>query len=173
MIMTIALSASLMLTGASVEASVKTVSFQGFAIKVPSTWRTKTEGSGLRVITGACSKQAAECQSFLLGGPDQVKYASEGKPYQVGEPYHPSSGVNVCVPNKKYLESGAKPVRSRKVSFGGKPAVYNQFTVSCGTKLSYTQRVWYVKSLDVIVVDHWKTSGLPAILRQAVWAPEA
>ncbi|MER5622890.1 hypothetical protein ABT061_17815 [Streptosporangium sp. NPDC002544] len=169
MIITIALSASLLLTGAPAQTSVKTVSFQGFSIQVPSTWRTNAEGSGLRVITGACSKQATECKGFLLGGSDQVKYGHEGGPYQVGQLFHPSSGVMECVPDKKHLESGAKLVHSRNVSFGGKPARYNQFTVSCGTKLSYTQRVWYVKSKKVMVVDHWKTPGLSSILRQAIW----
>ncbi|MBB3732819.1 hypothetical protein [Nonomuraea dietziae] len=60
--------------------------------KIPAKWRLEKEGVNLRVITGTCSSRAAECRSFLLGGPEAVTYASEGSPYQ------PSSEVSECVP---------------------------------------------------------------------------
>ncbi|MFC4117161.1 hypothetical protein [Nonomuraea zeae] len=174
MILTVALSASLVLTGSPAQAATKPVTFQGFTLRVPLTWHTKKEGVNLRVITGACSPAAAECRSFLLGGPRAVRYASEGSAYQADRPYHPSSGVSECVPKKKYFSGQATRVRTSKAAFGaGQRARFTEWKVSCdGGRLnvaSYTQRVWYVKAKKVIVVDHWKTPGLGAILGKAVW----
>ncbi|NRQ30251.1 hypothetical protein HII36_00135 [Nonomuraea sp. NN258] len=173
MIMTLALSASLVLTGSPAQAATKPVTFQGFTIKVPAAWKAKKEGTGLRVITGACSPKAAECHGFLLGGPTSVKYGSEGGPYRLDQPYHPSSGVTECVPAKKYTSGQAKLVRTAKAAFGGQRAQFTEWKVSCdGSRLnvtSYRQRVWYVKAEKVIVVDHWRTPGLAAILAKAVW----
>ncbi|NUW34181.1 hypothetical protein HTZ77_22475 [Nonomuraea sp. SMC257] len=174
MIMTVALSASLALTGSPAHAATKPVTFQGFTLQVPARWKTKKEGVDLRVITGACSAQAAECTGFLLGGPQAVKYASEGGAYRSDQPYHPSSGVTECVPAKKYTSGQATRVRTSKAAFGtGQQAQFTEWKVSCdGSRTnvtSYTQRVWYVKGKKVIVVDHWKTAGLDAILGKAVW----
>lgn len=174
MILTIALSASLALTGSSAQVATKPVTFQGFTIQVPVMWHAKKEGVNLRVITGACSPRAAECKSFLLGGPRAIKYAYEGNPYRPDQAYHPSSGVTECVPMKKYFSGQATRVRTSKAAFGtGQQARFTEWKVSCdGSKLnvaSYTQRVWYVKGKKVIVVDHWKTPGLGAILAKAVW----
>ncbi|MFF3671894.1 hypothetical protein [Microtetraspora malaysiensis] len=174
MILTLALSASLALTGSTAQATTKPVTFQGFTIQVPLQWHVKKEGGGLRVITGACSPQAAECQSFLLGGPGHIKYASEGNPYRTDQPYHPSSGVTQCVPMKKYSSGQANRVKTSKAAFGtGQQALFTEWKVSCdGSKLnvaSYTQSLWYVKAKKVLVVDHWKTPGLGAILAKAVW----
>ncbi|SEK24674.1 hypothetical protein [Nonomuraea pusilla] len=175
MILSVALSASLALTGSPAHAATKPVTFQGFTIQVPIQWHAKKEGVNLRVITGVCSPQAAECQSFLLGGPQAVKYASEGGPYRPDQPYHPSSGVTECVPVKKYNSGQATRVRTSKAVFGaGQRARFTEWKVSCdGSELnvaSYTQRVWYVKAKKVIVVDHWKTPGLGGILAKAVWS---
>ncbi|MFD1546143.1 hypothetical protein [Nonomuraea guangzhouensis] len=174
MFMTIALSASLVLSGSPAQAATKPVTFQGFTLKVPAQWKVKKEGVDLRVITGACSARAAECKGFLLGGPQAVKYASEGSPYRPDQPYHPSSGVTECVPAKKYYSGQATRVRTSTTAFGtGRQARFTEWKVSCnGSKMkvaAYTQRVWYVKAKKVIVVDHWKTLGLGAILGKAVW----
>ncbi|MGI5488986.1 hypothetical protein [Microtetraspora malaysiensis] len=175
MILTIALSASLALTGSSAQVATKPVTFQGFTIQVPIQWHAKKEGANLRVITGACSPQAAECNSFVLGGRQAIKYASEGSPYRADQPYHPSSGVTECVPMKKYSSGQATRVKTSKAAFGtGQQAQFTEWKVSCdGSKLnaaSYTQQVWYVKAKKVIVVDHWKTPGLGTILAKAVWS---
>ncbi|MFG1688883.1 hypothetical protein ACGFNP_52655 [Nonomuraea sp. NPDC049269] len=174
MITTIALSASLALSGSPAHVATKPVMFQGFTLQVPAQWKVKKEGVDLRVVTGACSARAAECEGFLLGGPQAVKYASEGSAYRLGRPYHPSSGVIECVPMKKYYSGQATRVRTSTVAFGtGQRARFTEWKVSCDgsrTKVaSYTQRVWYVKAKKVIVVDHWKTPGLGAILGKAVW----
>ncbi|MEU4328986.1 hypothetical protein [Nonomuraea dietziae] len=142
--------------------------FQGFAIQVPAKWQVKKEGPNLRVITGACSPRAAECRSFWLGGPGALKDASEGSPYHPSRPFHPSSGVELCVPAKKYFSGETRRVSTAKVPFGrGQRAQFTQWKVSCdGSTLnvtSYTQRIWYVKAKKVIVVDHWKTPGLGAL----------
>ncbi|GLW96679.1 hypothetical protein [Microtetraspora sp. NBRC 16547] len=174
MILTLALSASLAMTGSTAHVATKPVTFQGFTIQVPLQWHVKKEGVNLRVITGACSPQAAECQSFLLGGAQAIKYASEGNPYRTDQAYHPSSGVTECVPMKKYFSGQATRVKTSKAAFGtGQQALFTEWKVSCdGSKAnaaSYTQRVWYVKAKKVIVVDHWKTPELGAILAKAVW----
>ncbi|GAA3191066.1 hypothetical protein [Nonomuraea roseoviolacea] len=68
----------------------------------------------------------------------------------------------------------ATRVKTAKVAFGtGQQAQFTEWKVSCdGARTNvafYTQRVWYVRAKKVIVVDHWKTPGLDAILGKAVW----
>ncbi|MER7369700.1 hypothetical protein [Nonomuraea wenchangensis] len=174
MILPLALSASLALTVPAAVTPTKPVTFQGFTIQIPARWHVKKEGVNLRVITGACSTKAAECRSFLLGGPIAVKYASEGGAYRPDQPYHPSSGVTECVPEKKYTSGQATRVKTSQTAFGaGQRARFTEWKISCdGSRpgvASYTQRVWYVKARKVLVVDHWKTPGLAAVLRKAVW----
>jgi len=171
MILALALTASLTLTGAP---ETKPVTYQGFTIQVPAKWQVKKEGDALRFVTGACSPRAAECRSFLLGGASVLRDASEGSPYHPSRPYHPSSGAEQCVPAKKYFSGGATRISTTSVPFGkGQRALLTQWRVSCdGSTLnvtSYTQRIWYVKAKKVIVVDNWKTPGLGAVLAKAVW----
>ncbi|MEU5864938.1 MULTISPECIES: hypothetical protein [unclassified Nonomuraea] len=177
-LMTLTLSAALVLTGTPAQAT-KSVSFQGFTIQVPVSWKVKKDPvGGLDVVTGACSKQAMECPGFSIGGRQAIAYASEGGPYRAGQPYHPSSGVMECVPDKRYVEGVAplKPSRAATVQVGkGHPARFTEWKLTCQTKTSkptsvaYTQRIWYLRKEKVLVVDQWKTPGLGDILAKAVW----
>ncbi|MFB9723287.1 hypothetical protein [Planobispora longispora] len=194
MIATFALGASLILAGtpagavsaatspaagASAEAgATRTVSFRGLVIRIPAAWKTRKEYGELRVTTGACSKRAAECPGFSLKGPQGIKYAYEGGPYRLGQPYHPSTGVMECVPVKKYMNGAlpTRPARSMNVEVGGVAARFTEWRLPCVTQqgkptsASYTQRVWYLKAKKVLVVDHWRTPGLAKILKNAVWS---
>ncbi|WP_185844513.1 hypothetical protein [Nonomuraea sp. WAC 01424] len=178
MLMTLTLSAALVLTGTPAQAT-KSVSFQGFTIQIPAAWKVKKDPvGGLAVVTGACSKRAAECPGFSIGGARDIAYASEGGPYKVGAPYHPSSGVMECVPDKRYWEGvqPVKPARTSTVAVGaGRTARFTEWRLTCQTKTSkptsvaYTQRIWYLRKEKVLVVDQWKTPGLGNILAKAVW----
>jgi hypothetical protein len=155
------------------------LTFRGFTIQVPVAWKIKKDRiGGYYVTTGPCRKRALECTGFSIGGPLDIHYASEGSPYQAGGLYHPSSGVQECVPDKRYFEGSTpqKPEREGKRPFGaGRKADFVEWKFACrthtskATSVSFTQRVWYLKSKRVLVVDQWKTPGLAGILKKAVW----
>ncbi|MFF0862763.1 hypothetical protein ACFYUV_13495 [Nonomuraea sp. NPDC003560] len=178
MLMTLTLSAALVLTGTPAQAT-KPVSFRGFTIQIPVSWKVKKDPvGGLDVVTGACSKRAMECPGFSLGGPRAISYASEGGTYRPGEPYHPSTGVVECVPDRRYFEGvpPVRPSRAATVQVGaGHRARFTEWRLGCQTKtskpvpVSFTQRIWYLRKEKVLVVDQWKTPGLGNILAKAVW----
>ncbi|NUR90375.1 MAG: hypothetical protein HOY71_40390 [Nonomuraea sp.] len=178
MLMTLTLSAALVLTGTPAQAT-KPVSFRGFTIQVPIGWKVKKDAiGGLDVVTGACSKRAVECPGFSIGGPRAIAYASEGGPYRAGQPYHPSSGVMECVPDRRYWEGvpPVRPSRAANVRVGaGHRARFTEWKLNCRTKtgkptsVSFTQRIWYLRKENILVVDQWKTPGLGTILAMAVW----
>jgi hypothetical protein len=175
--MTIALSASLVLTGSAVQTATKPVSFRGLTIQVPAKWQVKKSGTeALRVSTGACSKKAAECAGFTLGGPLAIKYGNENKAYTPDQPYRgASTGAVECVVDKRVFTNGTgEKVRIAKVPFGaGQQAQFAEWKRFCDGKkpksVSYTQRIWFSQAKQVIVVDDWKTPGLGDILGKAVW----
>ncbi|MEU4699960.1 hypothetical protein [Nonomuraea dietziae] len=177
MLMTLAVTASLVLSGTP--SAAEPVSFRGATIQVPSSWKVKkTDWGALHVLTGGCGRRAMECRGFWLLGPSGIKHASENNPFRVDQPYHPSSGVMPCTHDKRYYSSPmpAKPSVSglRQVGSGHK-AYYRQWKVTCHTergkptKISYPQRIWYLPSSKILVVDEWDTPGLGAMLRRASW----
>jgi len=175
--MTLALSASLILTSTPAQAATKPVSFRGFTIEVPAKWRVTKHGTeALRIFTGACSKKAAECEGFTLGGPLAIQYGDEGDVYTAGQPYRgSSSGATECVVDKRAFTNGTgKRIRTAKVRFGtGQRARFTEWKRYCdGRKpnaVTFTQRVWFLPARKVVVVDDWKTPRLGAILARAVW----
>ncbi|WP_248959239.1 hypothetical protein [Sphaerisporangium perillae] len=177
MIMTIALSASLLLTGSPAQAATKPVSFRGFTIQIPAKWQVKRLGTdALQIFTGACSKKAAECEGFTLGGPLAIKYGNESNKYTPDQPYRgASTGAVECVLDKRVFVNGTgKLVRTAKVRFGaGHRAQFTEWKRFCdGTKpnsITYTQRIWFLRAKQVIVIDDWKTPGLGSFLSKAVW----
>ncbi|MBB2913962.1 hypothetical protein FHS43_005271 [Streptosporangium becharense] len=179
MIVNLALSAALVLTGAPTETATKTVSFRGFSIQVPATWKVDKDRVGnLYVNTGFCPKNAWRCAGFSIGGPSDIKTAYEGGPYRPSEPYHPSSDIGYCPLDKRYAIDlpPARPARTGGAPFGtGHKARFTEWPLRCmtvtgkATSLTYTQRIWHLSVEKVIVVDEWRTPGLAGILSKAVW----
>lgn len=179
MITTLAVTASLMLSGAPAHAATKPLTFRGMTIQIPSSWKVKDTGGGtFHVLTGGCPSRAVECKGFWLHGPQGIKYAYEGGKYDPKLPYHPSSGVMECVQDKRYWSSPlpAKPTVTgvRKVGAGHK-AYYRVWKISCSkqtggaTSVSYPQKLWYLPSSKILVVDQWQTPGLSTALKHATW----
>ncbi|GAA2871916.1 hypothetical protein GCM10010517_32240 [Streptosporangium fragile] len=179
MIVNLALSAALALTGVSTGTATKTVSFRGFSIQVPATWKVEKDPVGnLYVSTGSCPKNALQCAGFSIGGPGDIKTAYEGGPYRPNEPYHPGSDIGYCPPDKRYAidQPPARPAKAGGAPFGtGHKARFAEWRLRCmtvtgkATSITYTQRIWYLAAEKVIVVDEWKTPGLAKILGKAVW----
>lgn len=174
--MTIALSASLLLSGTPAPVATKPVSYRGFTIQIPAKWRVKNLGPEVvHIFTGPCSKKAAECEGFRLAGPLTIGHGNEDSAYTPDQPYRGSTGAVECVVDKRIFANGmGKLVRTKKVAFGaGQQARFTEWKRFCdGKKLnsvSYTQRIWFLKAKQVIVVDEWKTPGLGGILAKAVW----
>jgi hypothetical protein len=67
----------------------------------------------------------------------------------------------------------ARPAKTGVAEVGGKDAVYREWRVGCvdartgKPKGGYLQRVWYLKRSGILVVDEWKTQGLPEALATA------
>ncbi|MBT2225851.1 hypothetical protein [Nonomuraea sp. NEAU-A123] len=177
MITTIALSASLVLTGSPAQAATKPVFFRGLTVQIPAKWTAKRLVTGdLHIFTGACSRKAAECEGFTLGGPVAIKYGNENKKYTPDQPYRgASTGATECVLDKRIFANGTgNLVRTSKVPFGaGQRAQFTEWKRFCDGKkpnsVTYTQRVWFSQAKQVIVIDEWKTPGLGDILGKAVW----
>ncbi|MGV9303982.1 hypothetical protein [Nonomuraea sp. NPDC003727] len=194
MLMTLAVTASLALSGAPAGASAgapagalagapagatQSVTYRGATITLPASWKVEKADSGaVHVITGSCSRRATECQGFWLMGPQYIRYATEGNPFRVDEPYHPSSGVMECVRDRRYYSSPmpVKPQVSELRPVGaGHKAYYRQWKITCHTpsgkptSVTYPQRIWYLPASKILVVDQWSTPGLNAALTRAVW----
>lgn len=171
--MTVALSASLLLSATPAEVATKPVTYSGFTIQVPAKWRVKKLGPEVvHVYTGACAKKAAECEGFTLGGPMSIAHGNEDSAYTPSRPYQSSTGVVECPVDKKLFADGrGKLVSAGKAPFGkGRRAGFAEWKLTCdGGSVTYPQRVWFLKTKKVIVVDQWKTPGLGAILAKAVW----
>ncbi|MFI6325748.1 hypothetical protein ACIBG8_50105 [Nonomuraea sp. NPDC050556] len=180
MITTLTLTAALLLTGAQVDTGTKEVTFRGMTLQIPSSWKLKKSdgGDAIHVLTGGCPARAMECRGFWLLGPRGIKYASEGGPYELEEPYHPSTGVTECTLDKHYWSepqpqkpsvSGVRPMGA------GHKATYRQWQIDCHTpkgkptKVGYPQKIWHLPKSKILVVDEFSTPGLDRIFKNAVW----
>lgn len=190
MLTPLALTAALPLSGAPAQSAAtkpparsavtKPLTFRGMTVRIPRDWTVKKVGdSGLRVRTGPCSSHAAECPGFLLLGPKGIRWAYEGRSFEPDYPYHPSTGVQLCVPDKRYYEvTPQRPsVKGTRQIGAGHRASYRLWKVRCVTRVfkpsepqvRYTQRTWYLPSSKILIVDQWSTPGLGGLLRRASW----
>jgi hypothetical protein len=174
MITALTLAASLMVSPA---AATKPITFGKLTIQVPAKWKVKKHGGGYHVLTGGCSKRAAECDGFWLLGKEAIKYAKEAGPYALDHPYHPSTGVMYCVKDKRYWSSPMpqKPSVTGYKQVGDRKAHYTEWKITCSdngrpTKVTYPQRLWYLPKSKLLVVDEFKTPGLARILKAAAWS---
>ncbi|MEV0584304.1 hypothetical protein [Nonomuraea sp. NPDC050310] len=179
MLTTLAVTASLLLTGAPAHGTAtKPLTFRGMTLQIPKTWKVAKDVWGLHVKTGRCDRRAAECRGFHLVGPEGISYGRHGNPYRPDAQYHPGNGLSACLPDKRYvedfpgklLESGLRPAGA------GRKAAYSVWRVGCSTQtgkwtsLSYRERVWYLPTSKILVFDQWSTAGLGSILGRASWS---
>lgn len=158
----------------------------GLTLYIPITWRVHGGGTdSVHVVTGRCAKPeggffAPGCRGFWVFGPKAINKGAEGfGPYRSSTGgYYPASDVQPCPVDGRLLRGervGAHVKGLRQVGPGHK-AVYHQFQTRCRTRsgkatgVRFTTREWYLPQSKILVVDEWRTSGLPDALRNADWA---
>ncbi|WP_068927762.1 hypothetical protein [Planobispora rosea] len=161
-------------------AGVKTVSFRGMSLKVPSGWQVHRDGDWMLVQTGGCETPAyfaAKCQGFWILGPKAIKYGDEGfDPYRGDQPFYPASDVQACPFNGKHGQVIGKPTalglrqvgrghRAKYVSWFGRCVKHGNGEQTA----TFDQREWFLPTSRILVVDVWNTRGLADILKKATW----
>ncbi|WP_336216559.1 hypothetical protein [Nonomuraea sp. LPB2021202275-12-8] len=157
----------------------------GLTLYLPIQWRVHGGGTDwIHVVTGKCAEPKGgffmpDCRGFWILGPKAIKLGAEGfGPYNASRGgYYPASDVQLCPVNGK-LQRGEQLKHSKGLrQFGpGHKAVYHEFQTRCrtlsgkSTKVRFTTREWYLPQTKILVVDNWKTRGLPTALRHADWS---
>jgi hypothetical protein len=158
------------------------LSFRSMAIRLAPGWRATRDGPDRVTVAsgGTCRRSAGgvDCPGFLLLGPSQIAIAHELGPYRPDRVWHPGTGVEGCPADRDGLLE-QPPTRPRTQGFarvGSKQAVYRDWKITCldattlTPRTSYRQRVWYLPSSQILVVDEWSTPGLAAVLAAATFA---
>jgi hypothetical protein len=158
------------------------LSFRGMTIRLLPGWRATRDGPDQVTVAagGPCRRSAGgvDCPGFLLLGPSQIAIAHELAPYDPDRVWHPGTGVEGCPADRDRLVERT-PTRPRAGGFarvGTKRAVYRQWVVPCldaatlKPATSYRQRIWYLPSSRILVVDEWSTPGLAEVLAAATFA---
>jgi hypothetical protein len=156
--------------------------FRAMTIRLPPGWRASRDGPDRVTVAsgGTCRRSAGgvDCPGFLLLGPGQIAIAHELGPYRPDRVWHPGTGVEGCPADRDGLVE-RPPTRPRTQGFarvGTRQAVYRDWKITCldattlKPRTSYRQRVWYLPSSKILVVDEWSTPGLAAVLAAATFA---
>jgi hypothetical protein len=157
------------------------LSFRAMTLRLRAGWRATRDGADhVTVATGACrhGTGAVDCPGFLLLGPSQVAIANQLGPYDPERVWHPGAGVEGCPADRDGLaeQTPRQPRRRGFARVGTRTAVYREWTVPCldaatlKPKTSYRQRVWYLPSSRILVVDEWSTPGLGQVLAAATFS---
>jgi hypothetical protein len=151
------------------------LTFRRLTIRLAPGWRAGGGGDHVEVATSrACRRSAGgvDCPGFLLLGPSQIAIASGLAPYDPDRVWHPGAGVEGCPQDRDGLaeETPTRPAKRGVAKVGGKDAVYREWRIRCvdartgEPEAGYTQRVWYLKASQILVVDEWSTPGLKDVL---------
>ena len=169
-------------TGQAGQRAGARLTFRAMTIRLLPGWRATHDAADWVTVAsgGACRRSVGgvDCPGFLLLGPSQIAIAHELGPYSPERVWHPGTGVEGCPVDRDGLVEQT-PTRPRTAGFakvGTKRAVYRAWVVPCldaGTlkpETSYRQRVWYLPSSRILVVDEWWTPGLAGVLAAATFA---
>jgi hypothetical protein len=156
--------------------------FRTMTIRLLPGWRATRDGPDRVTVAsgGTCRRSAGglDCPGFLLLGPSQIAIAHELGPYRPDRIWHPGTGVEGCPADRDRLVE-QPPTRPRTQGFarvGTRQAVYRDWKITCldaatlKPRTSYRQRVWYLPSSKILVVDEWSTPGLAAVLAATTFA---
>jgi hypothetical protein len=169
-------------TGQAVRSTGGRLTFRAMTIRLRPGWRaTRDAADRVTVASGAACRRSlggVDCPGFLLLGPSQIAIGHELGPYRPERVWHPGAGVEGCPADRDGLveQTPARPRTAGFAKVGSRRAVYRVWVVPCldATTLkpegSYRQRVWYLPSSRILVVDEWSTPGLAGVLAAATFA---
>jgi hypothetical protein len=154
------------------------LTFRKLTLRLREAWRAGGSGDHVQVATGqACRRSAGgvDCPGFLLLGPSQIAIASGLAPFDPEKVWHPGAGVEGCPQDRDGLAevTPSRPAKRAVAKVGGRDAVYREWRIGCvdartgEPKAGYRQRVWYLESSGILVVDEWSTPGLGEVLATA------
>jgi hypothetical protein len=158
------------------------LTFRVMTIRLRPGWRATRDGADQVTVAtgGACHRGpgGVDCPGFLLLGPSQIAIANGLGPYDPERVWHPGTGVEGCPADRDGLaeQTPRRPRTRGSARVGPRTAVYREWTVPCldaGTmkpKTGYRQRVWYLPSSGILVVDEWSTPGLERVLAAATFS---
>jgi len=135
-----------------------------------------SKGLGVQT-TGRCM-QPSFCEGFMLF--DQKTGSQGAAPtyeYNPNYPWNPSNGADGCM--DKYKDGiiqnfQGSPTHKETVLVGGHGGTLTEWKGTClNTNMqklgTFTQRVWYLPTEKIFVVDEWNTPGLYDALKDATW----
>lgn len=158
----------------------RTYTFLGMTIALQAGWQpgavVSADGTSFNgvVTDGPCvsSSFGSDCPGFMeLFDPG----------YHLGQTFAYASGAQSGCPKNRGLmqvfPSGSQPVTTTE-SIGGRAVYLTKVPVLCinnspsgGSSVKYTQRLWWIPSAQILVVDDgWTVSGLDGVLASATWA---
>jgi hypothetical protein len=158
------------------------LTFRAMTIRPLPGWRATRDAADRVTVAsgGACRRSVGgvDCPGFLLLGPSQIAIGHELGPYRPERVWHPGTGVEGCPADRDGLveQTPARPRTAGFAKVGTRRAVYRVWVVPCldATTLKpaggYRQRVWYLPSSGILVVDEWSTPGLAGVLAAATFA---
>jgi len=158
------------------------LTFRAMTIRRQPGWRATRDAADRVAVAsgGACHRSVGgvDCPGFLLLGPSQIAIGHELGPYRPERVWHPGTGVEGCPADRDGLveQTPARPRTAGFAKVGTNRAVYRVWVVPCldATTLkpegSYRQRVWYLPSSGILVVDEWSTPRLAGVLAAATFA---
>ena len=147
----------------------------------PRTWTQRSQGSEQVIVDSAeCADPVKyfNCPYFMVT--DNTKANSEQPAYEPGKPYRRSANGRACnaAGRKDLWQDGESTLEeSATTQVGGRDAVFERWTVECvprgsaggASGVRITQRIWFVPSSNVVIVDEWNVPGLPENLNSAEW----
>ena len=169
-------------TGQGGQSTGARLTFRTMTIRLLPGWRATRDGADQVTVAagGTCRRSTGgvDCPGFLLLGPSQIAIAHELGPYDPERVWHPGTCVEGCPADRDGLveQSPPRPSAGGFAMVGTKRAVYRQWVVRCldadtlKPQTSYRQRVWYLPSSRILVVDEWSTPGLTRVLAAATFA---
>lgn len=164
----------------------KTLTAGSLTLRVPQSW-TKgkvmidSPGNGLTGVrtSGKCYQSGyGSCEGFEIRGPGALHQGAGPVSFYNGSGYWSFSGGPDPCPGKyagNPSYNGSKKIDSGNTTVGGKLATYTEWKVGCANPdaknpSSYTQRIWWIPSHQVAIMDYNQTAGLWDVLKSASWS---
>jgi predicted Ser/Thr protein kinase len=158
-----------------------------FSITTPLTWRvTRMTGElgGYEIrVPGRCTPKteyrAEICPDVKVLGRQWIDPPLDARieSYQPSYAWHPGTDPSHDCPPRPSLPAarGERLLKKSFVQVGGRTAEYREWRMQCGdggarpVNVFFVQRLWYLPTSRILIVDEWNTPNLAQILTRAQW----
>ena len=171
----------------SASPSGKRLDLGGFTITVPTSWRLTRTRSPLEryeirlpgrclptLYTGDLCPNIKVLDRRWIDPPEDAEIQG----YEPGYAWHPGTDPSHdCPPRPKLpMALGDRLLKRGFAKVGGRTAEYREWRMRCGdvptgtSNVHFVQRLWYLPTSRILIVDEWNTPGLAQILARAQWS---